>query len=219
MTRSGVASAAVAGAVAISFFAAAWLIFVFSAAIGVVSPLYGDTQGEPGALNLFGMYVLAPAVAAFGAALPARALGAGWLLSVLAGAAVVGTFFWTAFAMESTALAAGVFALAPAVVTLVGLVGSGIEARSVSVLLGASVILLVVARLGIAPYPVLAAEESVQSSRSRKNPATAGRMTHPAASTGRRWIEETRGGDMDLAKKVFRRVHPTARFFKVPSKP
>jgi hypothetical protein len=33
---------------------------------------------------------------------------------------------------------------------------------------------------------------------------------------GRRWIAESCGGDLELAKAAFRRIHPTARFFDVP---
>jgi hypothetical protein len=141
---NGVAAAAVAGAVAISFFAAAWLIFVFSAAIGVVSPLYGDTGGEPGPLNLFGMYVLAPAVAAFGAALPARSLGAGWGPSLLVAVAFVGAFFWAFFAVQSPTLVGVVLVAGPAAVALVGAAGSGVfDARAPTVLAGAAVFLVV----------------------------------------------------------------------------
>lgn len=34
--------------------------------------------------------------------------------------------------------------------------------------------------------------------------------------TGRRWIKESCGGDLELAKEAFRRVHPNARFFSSP---
>lgn len=135
------------GFISLAFFTVAFIVFIFAAFIGNTGSFF--SSGEPTTGGYIGMFVLSPVIAAFGAALPARALGAGWLRSLLASAIAVVAFIWS-FLQESELLLVIATALAPTVVVLVASAGSGIGMTGVLAVLAASAVILIVVTLGFA---------------------------------------------------------------------
>ena len=79
-----------AGLATLVFFGAALVVLVLSQLTGA-NPIFGG--GQPTTITYLGSFLAAPAVAALGGALPGRALGAGWMPSLLASGAGVASLF------------------------------------------------------------------------------------------------------------------------------
>lgn len=130
------------GIASLIVFALSGIVFAFSAAYGNVNPVFGSEGGTPGIINYFGMFVLAPAIAAFGGALPAHALGAAWLRSFLVSTVIVITFIWAASWGDSMLLPVIVAVLSPTLIALAGSPAGGLTAAGVWTVLIVSATLL-----------------------------------------------------------------------------
>ncbi len=140
------AFAAAAGLGALALFVVSGIVFVFSLAIGRISPIsFGGSAPDPTAINHVGMFVLAPTIAVVGAMLPVRALGAGWPVSAATAAAAVALVFLT-FSAGAAALPLAVAnALAPAIAATVGAAGRGLTNSGLKTLLAVTAAFFVVA--------------------------------------------------------------------------
>ena len=128
--------AAAAGLGALALFVVSGFVFVFSLVIGRINPVsFGGTSPDPTTINHVGMFVLAPAIAAVGAALPVRALGAGWPVSAATSVAAVALVFLSFSAGAGALPLAAANALAPAIAVMVGAAGRGLTEAGVKILL------------------------------------------------------------------------------------
>jgi hypothetical protein len=130
------------GIASLIVFALSGVVFAFSAAYGIINPVFGAEGSAPDIINYFGMFVLAPAIAVFGGALPARALGANWFRSLLISTIVMIIFIWAALWGDSMLPLVIVTVLAPVLIALAGSPADSLTAAGVWTVLIVSAILL-----------------------------------------------------------------------------
>ena len=115
-----------AGFLCLCLFAVAGIVFLFSAMWGRWNPIFGGALTPAGPLNYLGMFAAAP-IAALGAAMPSRALGASWKRALTGAVAITLAFSWALFGSGSATPALFAAVLAPVAAVVVGCWGNGIS--------------------------------------------------------------------------------------------